>query len=92
MDTSFLLNKTSNTFKLIILTTCWNIEKYAEKYIKSLINQTHINFMAYINDDLSSDNTFNILSNLTRLDKRFIIIKNSEKKYKTKNFIDTLKK
>jgi glycosyltransferase involved in cell wall biosynthesis len=91
MDANFVENKTSNAFKLIILTTCWNIEKYAERYIKSLINQTHVNFVAYIIDDLSTDNTFQILSDLTCLDKRFFIIKNSEKKYKTKNFIDTIK-
>ena len=91
MNKDFLINSSSNNFKLIILTTCWNIEKYAERYIKSLIEQTHTNFVAYIIDDVSTDKTYEILYNLTCLDKRFIIIKNEEKKFKTKNFIDIIK-
>ena len=65
MNKDFLINSSSNNFKLIILTTCWNIEKYAERYIKSLIEQTHTNFVAYIIDDVSTDKTYEILYNLT---------------------------
>jgi len=91
MNKDFVLQSNSTNFKLVILTTCWNIEKYAERYIKSLIDQTHKNFIAYVIDDLSTDKTYEILYNLTREDKRFTIIKNEEKKFKTKNFIDTIK-
>lgn len=91
MNEEFIINDTFDKFRLIIVTTCWNTEKYAKRYIESLTNQTHSDFIAYLIDDMSTDNTYEILKSLTHLDNRFIIIKNEVKKFKTKNFIDTIK-
>jgi len=91
MNKEFIFKKKSDKFKLIIVTTCWNTEKYAKRYIECLKKQTHTDFTAYIIDDISSDNTYEVLKKLTHLDNRFIIIKNNIKKFKMKNFIDTIK-
>lgn len=44
-----------------ILMASYNSEKYIESQINSILNQTYTDYHIYINDDLSTDNTFNIL-------------------------------
>lgn len=92
MDKKFLLNERSDKFKLVIISTFWNTEKYVKRYIESIRSQIYNNFIAYLIDDVSNDKTFEIMKKLTKDDKRFIIIKNKEKKFKTKNFIDVIRK
>lgn len=77
--------------KLVIISTFWNSGKLTEKCINSLKSQYYTNFVAYFIDDMSSDNTYNMTKNAIGNDNRFILIKNTEKKYKTKNFVDTIK-
>lgn len=77
--------------KLIIVSTFWNAEKYVNKCIESLKNQYYTNFTAYFVDDMSTDNSYNVAKNAVGDDDRFVLIKNSEKKYKTKNFIDIIR-
>ncbi len=77
--------------KIIIISTCWNIERFIEEYIYSIKNQTYANFIVYLIDDMSSDNTFTIAQKCINKDIRFNLIKNTEKKWKVKNFIDVIK-
>lgn len=71
------------------LSCFWNAEKYIHNCIRSLKNQKDINFKVHLIDDLSSDNSSNIVKNLINNDDRFELIINEEKKFKLKNF-DTL--
>lgn len=77
--------------KLVILSTGWNIEKYVECFINSLKSQTYKKFIVYLIDDVSTDKTYQTALEKINGDPRFILIKNIEKKYKTKNFIDVIK-
>lgn len=77
--------------KLIIISPFWNSEKLTEKCILSLKNQYYTNFTAYFIDDMSTDNSYEIAKKTIGDDDRFVLIKNSEKKYKTKNFIDVIR-
>ncbi len=76
--------------KLVILSTGWNIEKYVSQYIDSIKSQTYKDFVVYLIDDVSTDNTFEVAQKQIGDDSRFILIKNTEKKWKTKNFIDVI--
>lgn len=77
--------------KLVIVSTFWNAERFVPKCIESLKNQYYTNFVAYFIDDMSTDNSFDVAKKTIGDDERFILIKNEEKKYKTKNFIDVIR-
>jgi len=76
--------------KLVIVSTFWNSEKYVADCIKSIKNQYYTEFVAYMVDDMSTDDSYNVALEAIDGDERFILIKNTEKKYKTKNFIDVI--
>jgi len=76
--------------KLVIVSTFWNSEDYVADCIKSIKNQYYGNFVAYMVDDMSTDNSYNVALDAIDGDERFVLIKNTEKKYKTKNFIDVI--
>lgn len=76
--------------KLVIVSTFWNSENYVADCIKSIKNQYYTEFVAYMIDDMSTDNSYNVALEAIDGDERFILIKNTEKKYKTKNFIDVI--
>jgi glycosyltransferase involved in cell wall biosynthesis len=76
--------------KLVIVSTFWNSEDYVADCIKSIKNQYYGNFVAYMVDDMSTDNSYNVALEAIDGDERFVLIKNTEKKYKTKNFIDVI--
>lgn len=68
----------------------WNAEKYIKNCIRSLKNQKDRDFEVYIIDDLSQDNSIDVIKNLTSNDDRFKIIVNQEKKFKLKNLDDLI--
>lgn len=76
--------------KLVILSTGWNIQNYVGEYIDSIKSQTYTDFIVYLIDDVSTDNTFETAQKYIGNDYRFILIKNTEKKWKTKSFIDVI--
>lgn len=69
-----------------VLTTLYNCENYIEQCIGSLMSQRHKEFKCYITDDLSTDNSVKKVEDLIKNDDRFILIKNSEKKYQPGNY------
>jgi len=77
--------------KLVIVSTFWNSEKFVSDCIKSLKNQYYTNFVSYMIDDMSTDKSYDVAKKEIGDDERFILIKNTEKKYKTKNFIDVIR-
>lgn len=72
--------------KLIILTTSYNCENYIERCLLSIKSQSYKNFICYITDDLSTDTTIKKIEECIYDDKRFILIKNKEKKYQGGNY------
>lgn len=64
-------------FKIIIPT--YNSEKWINKCINSVLNQTYKNFIVVIVDDMSTDNTLNLLKEYN--DERLYIISLDEKRY-----------
>ena len=68
-----------------IITCFWNAESYIEKCIMSIKNQNFTDYKVYLVDDLSTDNTVNKVNDLINGDDRFILISNTEKKFKLRN-------
>jgi glycosyltransferase involved in cell wall biosynthesis len=64
--------------KVSIITPTYNSEKFIEKTIQSIINQTYTNWELLITDDNSNDQTVSIINNYVINDKRI-------KLYKLKN-------
>lgn len=76
---------------MIKIVSCfWNVEKYIDRCVTSVKNQSHKEFKMYLIDDMSTDNTVEIIKKLISDDKRFVLIENQEKKYKLKNMDDLL--
>lgn len=66
-------------FKIIIPT--YNSEKWINKCIDSVLNQTYKDFTLVIVDDCSTDNTKKICRDYQRKDKRIVYIELEEKRY-----------
>ena len=71
---------------MIILTTSFNCEKFIEKSLLSIMSQTFKDFTCYITDDLSTDNTTNVIKEIIKNDDRFILIENKTKMYQPGNY------
>ena len=65
---------------MVILTGFYNAEKYIERSLLSIMGQRFKDFTCYITDDMSTDNTVNIVKDLIKNDDRFILIENKIKK------------
>lgn len=63
----------------------WNAEKYIKNCIRTLKSQKDEDFKVYLIDDVSTDNTVDIIKSLVNEDDRFNLIINKEKKFKLKN-------
>ena len=74
--------------KLVIVIPSYNCEKWISKTIDSIKKQTYKNFICILVDDISTDNTYDVMKSLTSEDPRFICILNKQKKYALKNFVD----
>jgi glycosyltransferase involved in cell wall biosynthesis len=55
---------------MIILTTSYNCEKFVEKSLLSIMGQRFKDFTCYITDDLSTDNTVEIIKKTIQAKKR----------------------
>ena len=57
----------TNNFKINVLMTTYNLEKYVEESILSVLNQkTEFDFNLIILDDCSTDNTISIISSIAK--------------------------
>ena len=64
--------------KFSIIVPVFNVEKYLSSCLESILKQTYDNFEVIIVDDGSTDNSYKIIEEYSKSDKRF-------KKYKKKN-------
>jgi glycosyltransferase involved in cell wall biosynthesis len=71
---------------MIILTTSYNCEKFIEKSLLSIMGQRFKDFKCYITDDLSTDNTVDIIKKTIQGDNRFILIENKKKMFQPGNY------
>lgn len=78
-----------NSETVIIMPT-FNGEKYINEQIMSILNQTYKDFILYIFDDKSTDNTIEVIKKISSLDSRINLIINKEKKGVLKNINDAL--
>lgn len=77
---------THNQIKIII--PFYNVESWIKTSIQAIKSQTYSNFKCILLDDVSSDKSAQIVEELIVDDPRFLLIKNSEKKYALKNIYD----
>lgn len=61
-----------------VLIPCYNVDKYVEEAINSILNQTYSNLEIIIINDCSTDNTGEILQQLAKKDIRIKVFDNTE--------------
>ena len=71
---------------MIVLTTTYNCENFVEKSLLSIMSQRFKDFKCYITDDMSTDNTVDVIKKTILGDERFILIENKEKMYQPGNY------
>jgi len=76
--------------KFHIITAMFNVEEWIEENIQSLKDQTHTDFQAIFVDDMSTDNTVDLVRAAIQGDDRFHLIVNQEKKFKTRNVVEAI--
>ncbi len=62
--------------KIGLVTITYNSAHVMEPFMQCVLNQTHTNFILYIIDNISSDNTLELLKNYS--DERIVLIANKE--------------
>ena len=78
----------NHKFNLIV--PFYNAGNWIGKCITSVKNQKYSNFKCYLVDDLSDDNTIDVIAKEISGDNRFKLIKNINKKYALGNIVDIL--
>lgn len=69
------INYTDNPLISVLIPT-YNVEKFVEEAVESILNQTYINLEIIIVDDCSTDNTYEILIRLSKKDDRIRLFRN----------------
>lgn len=64
-----------------VVIACYNGEKYIDKCLNSITNQSYQNIQILICDDASTDNSYSILKNWQSIDPRIILLRNSDNKH-----------
>tara|TARA_Y100000389_G_scaffold132720_1_gene130178 strand:- start:8702 stop:9421 length:720 start_codon:yes stop_codon:yes gene_type:complete len=72
--------------KLVIGVTLYNSGDIVERTLSTIMTQTYKNFVCYITDDLSTDNSADIVENFIKGDDRFHLIRNTKKRYQGGNY------
>jgi glycosyltransferase involved in cell wall biosynthesis len=67
--------------KIVVGVTLYNSADVVEKTLASIMSQSYKNFVCYITDDISTDNSADVVENFIKGDDRFILIRNKEKRY-----------
>ena len=62
--------------KISVLIPTYNVDKFVEKAVRSIMLQSYDNLEIIIVDDCSADNTFSILQKLANEDSRIKLFRN----------------
>ena len=73
-------------FKIII--PMYNVEKWIQTTIRSVLSQTHTDYEVMIVDDISTDNSCDKVRQLIENDDRFQLVVNNTKKLALKNIVE----
>ncbi len=65
-------------YKISVIISVYNTEKYIEKCIESILNQTYQNLEIILIEDGSQDNSLKIIEKYAKKDKRIVIIRNEQ--------------
>ena len=63
--------------KISVLIPTYNVELYIKEAVESILNQTYNNLEIIIVDDASTDNTYQILEQLSKTDDRIRLFRNN---------------
>lgn len=77
--------------KVVVLTTAYNCEKWLDRCLVSIQNQSYKNFECHILDDMSTDDTGSIATLFCKDDSRFIYHLNGKKYYQAGNYDQILR-
>jgi len=75
-------------FKVIV--PLYNVEQWVSNCIKSIMVQDHRDFQCIIVDDMSTDNSAEIIRELIADDDRFVFIENEERKLALRNIYEAI--
>jgi|3_EtaG_2_1085321.scaffolds.fasta_scaffold14048_2 hypothetical protein len=78
------------SIKFNVVVPFYNCEKWIGKCIQSLKRQRYKNFNCILVDDMSTDNSANVVESLISEDSRFRLIQNDKKKYALNNIVDSI--
>ena len=88
IDTPKAFPGEENTFNFIV--PFYNAGPWIKKCIDSIKRQTYSNYRCFLIDDLSTDNSCNIIQREIKDDKRFKLISNKTKRYALGNITQTI--
>ena len=74
--------------KVIFIVPCYNASKNIHDLSKSLISQKDDRWMCIFIDDMSTDNTCEEITGICEKNRRFSLIRNTEKKYALRNIVE----
>ena len=81
-------HKTKAKFNIIV--PFYNCEKWIGKCIDSIKRQKYKNFTCVLVDDMSTDNTVNLVSDRIAGDERFKLVVNKTKKFALRNIVEAI--
>lgn len=77
--------------KVIVLTTAYNCDKWLDRSLRSIQQQSYSNFECHILDDMSTDNTKMTALSFATNDPRFIYHQSEKKYYQPGNYDKVLR-
>ena len=77
-----------NNFTIVV--PFYNVSKWIKYNIASIKKQEYNNFKCFLIDDLSTDNSCEIIEKMIKGDDRFVLVRNIEKKFALRNIYDTI--
>lgn len=78
MDHASDYNMKENLPLISILMPTYNVSPWVLDSINSILSQTYVNFELIIVDDCSTDNTYDILVNISKGDSRIVLLQNEK--------------
>ena len=82
----------TNNLKFKFVVPFFNCAQWINKCIDSIKSQKHKNFQCLLVDDMSTDNSVEIVKKQISEDSRFELVINKEKKFALKNIVDAIEK